>query len=131
MSNHTGKFDWSSTSQTRHSFVLLCAGTGVTPMVKLTLDALRIDPSNHVHMVFFNKTEADIQWRDQLDQLETIEHPRFSVVQVLSQEPDWQGRKGRMSKELLMELIGSRIAEDDAKLVCVCGPHAFTDATLG
>ena len=54
------------------------------PMIKLTLAALRVDPSN-TYMVFFNKTEDDMQWKDQLDRLETNEHStgRFSVAHIL------------------------------------------------
>ncbi|XP_026549342.1 cytochrome b5 reductase 4, partial [Notechis scutatus] len=50
--------------------LLLAAGTGFTPMVKLLNYALSNSATlRAVKMMFFNKTEDDILWKSQLEQL--------------------------------------------------------------
>ena len=53
-------------------------------------------------------------------------HSKFSVTHVLSRpERDWKGRKGRIRKKLLSELIGD--AKASWPLFCICGPKIFID----
>ena len=128
MSDHTGKFDCASALSNHSTLFLLCAGTGFTPMAKLTQAALTL--SKRVHVVFFNKTEKDIQWREQLERLEREHEGRFHVVHVLSQDLNWGGIRGKVSKELLSTVLPDK-REGGETLTCVCGPNAFTDATVG
>lgn len=48
--------------------LLLAAGTGFTPMVRL-LRLFLERPAGVARLLFFNKTEADILWREQLERL--------------------------------------------------------------
>lgn len=53
---------------------------------------------------------------------------RFRVVNVLSEaDDDWQGRKGRVSIELLSEFL---LPKSDSYFVCVCGPPGFVESSL-
>ena len=79
-----------------------------------------------IQLIFFNKTSKDILWKEQLAELGRLNAKRFDLVNVLSQpEPDWKGRQGRISAELLAELVGSKPLTKP--LFCVCGPKPFTD----
>ena len=59
-------------------------------------------------------------------------HCRFSLTNVLSEaEDDWQGHRGRITVDLLKELLNSAAAVTDHNtLVCVCGPVQFTSIAL-
>ncbi|KAG9467552.1 hypothetical protein GDO78_014747 [Eleutherodactylus coqui] len=49
---------------------LVAAGTGFTPMVKILKNVLSSSSSlRKVKLIFFNKTEADILWKEQLEKL--------------------------------------------------------------
>ncbi|XP_066468583.1 cytochrome b5 reductase 4 isoform X2 [Tiliqua scincoides] len=106
---------------------LLAGGTGFTPMVKLLNYVLtRSGCLRTVKLMFFNKTEDDILWRNQLEQL-ALNDARFDVQFVLS-EPNkgWTGKQGKVSSSLLSPFVkrskcGSKI------LICICGPLPFME----
>lgn len=67
VSHHTGSF---STSQLEgySEVLLLAAGTGITPMTKLL--TFCVSKEKKTHIIFFNKTERDIIWREDLEDLQ-------------------------------------------------------------
>ncbi|NXJ47011.1 NB5R4 reductase, partial [Spizaetus tyrannus] len=126
VSNPEGNFKKSQV-QTSEDLFLLAAGTGFTPMVKLLNFALtEVGCLRTVRLIFFNKTEDDILWRNQLDQL-ALKDERFEVQFILSQPTkDWVGKQGKISSSLLSEFV-KRSRKDSKVLICICGPTPFTE----
>merc|ERR1712080_760425 len=113
VSDPTGSFPLSSLDA-RTGLLLLAAGTGVTPMLSLLPS---LPPNTPTPLLFFNKTEADIPWRTQLDSLSEVK-----VIHVLSEQEEYTGPKGRIDRDLLVDHVqglGSR------PLALVCGPLGF------
>ncbi|XP_070823257.1 cytochrome b5 reductase 4 [Chaetodon trifascialis] len=109
---------------------LLAAGTGFTPMARLIRLALQdFDTIRQTKLLFFNRQEEDILWRCELDEL-AADNERFQVEYVLSEPCDsWTGRKGRVDESMLKDFLNR---PDGSKCyVCVCGPTAFTELTMG
>ncbi|XP_069707375.1 cytochrome b5 reductase 4 isoform X3 [Phaenicophaeus curvirostris] len=113
--------------QAAEELFLLAAGTGFTPMVKLMNFALtEVSCLRAVKLIFFNKTEEDILWRNRLEQL-ALKDERFEVQFVLSQPTkDWVGKQGKISSSLLSEFV-KRSRKDSKVLICICGPTPFTE----
>uniref|UniRef100_A0A8D3DI72 Cytochrome-b5 reductase n=1 Tax=Scophthalmus maximus TaxID=52904 RepID=A0A8D3DI72_SCOMX len=108
---------------------LLAAGTGFTPMTRLIRLAQDIDTIRETRLLFFNRREEDILWRCQLDQL-AADDERFQVEHVLSDPCEsWSGRKGRVDESMLRDFLNR--PEGSKCYVCVCGPTAFTELTIG
>ncbi|XP_008061304.1 cytochrome b5 reductase 4 isoform X2 [Carlito syrichta] len=109
---------------------LLAAGTGFTPMVKILNYALTNIPSlRKVKLMFFNKTEDDIIWRNQLEKL-AFKEKRFDVEFVLSAPTsEWNGKLGHISPALLSEFL-QRSVDKSRVLICICGPAPFTEQGL-
>ncbi|XP_049673664.1 cytochrome b5 reductase 4 isoform X2 [Accipiter gentilis] len=126
VSNPEGNFKKSQV-QTSEDLFLLAAGTGFTPMVKLLNFALtEVGCLRTVRLIFFNKTEDDILWRNQLEQL-ALKDERFEVQFILSQPTkDWVGKQGKISSSLLSECV-KRSRKDSKVLICICGPTPFTE----
>ncbi|NXJ79212.1 NB5R4 reductase, partial [Trogon melanurus] len=126
VSNPEGNFK-KSQIQTSEDLFLLAAGTGFTPMVKLLNFALtEVNCLRTVKLIFFNKTEDDILWRNQLEQL-ALKDERFEVQFVLSEPTkDWVGKQGKISSSLLSEFV-KRSRKDFKVLICICGPTPFTE----
>ncbi|NXI45323.1 NB5R4 reductase, partial [Galbula dea] len=126
VSNPEGNFKKSQAEASEDVF-LLAAGTGFTPMVKLlnfTLSEVRC--LRTVKLMFFNKTEDDILWRNQLEQL-ALKDERFEVQFILSQPAkDWVGKQGKISSSLLSDFV-KRSRKDSKVLICICGPAPFTE----
>ncbi|XP_054477451.1 cytochrome b5 reductase 4 [Anoplopoma fimbria] len=109
---------------------LLAAGTGFTPMARLIQLALQdVDTIRKTKLLFLNRREEDILWRCELDEL-AASSERFQVEYVLSDPSDsWTGRKGRVDQSMLQDFLNR---PDGSKCyVCVCGPTAFTELTIG
>ncbi|NWU14667.1 NB5R4 reductase, partial [Cephalopterus ornatus] len=126
VSNPEGNFKKSQV-QASEDLILLAGGTGFTPMVKLLNFALtEVSCLRTVKLIFFNKTEDDILWRNQLEQL-ALKDERFEVQFVLSQPTkDWVGKQGKISSSLLSEFV-KRSRKDSKVLICICGPTPFTE----
>ncbi|XP_033971537.1 cytochrome b5 reductase 4 [Trematomus bernacchii] len=109
---------------------LLAAGTGFTPMARLIQQALQdTDTMRKTKLLCFNRREEDILWRCELDDL-AANTDRFQVEYVLSDPCDsWSGRTGRVEESMLEEFLTR--PEGSKCYVCVCGPTAFTEITIG
>ena len=108
--------------------ILLAAGTGFTPMCKVIQMTYHFSQKEklkrQVLLLNFNKTEKDIMWQDDLTKISSNDYFEFKTENILSQEPNWIGHKGRVSHELLETLLPK--AENMKKLACICGPIPFT-----
>ncbi|KAK8725980.1 hypothetical protein OTU49_010588, partial [Cherax quadricarinatus] len=103
---------------------LLGAGTGITPLIRVMLVALRND--RKVHLILFNKTEEDIPWKEELDNLVEDHSNLLKMTHVLSQASDsWSGWKGHIRQELLEKVLPASSPERSIYL-CICGPTVFT-----
>lgn len=109
---------------------LVAAGTGFTPMVNLLKHILSSSSRlRKVKLVFFNKTEADILWKEQLEKLCLLDG-RFEVQFILSEPSEsWVGCKGQISSSLLSEVL-TRSNRDSSVFLCVCGPNGFVTQGL-
>lgn len=118
----------------KHWF-LFAAGTGITPFCRIISYLLNQNENNakSVHLVFFNKTQKDIIWRSEWDKLLSEHESKFKVTHVLSdeeQEPgnlSWTGKRGRISRDLVANLVDS-YSPDEIQLLA-CGPKVFTQLT--
>lgn len=129
MKDTEGDFEL-STLQRCQNLILLAAGTGFTPMVRLLHWGLFVSRQINIKLMTFNKTVRDIIWKEELDRLQE-QHNRLHVEHILSEPDDsWEGARGRVRSELLEPLLPEDIRQSDSLLVCVCGPLPFTKAVL-
>ncbi|XP_072855187.2 cytochrome b5 reductase 4 isoform X3 [Pogona vitticeps] len=106
---------------------LLAGGTGFTPMVKLLNYALTsCNILRTAKLMFFNKMEEDILWRNQLEQL-ALDDARFDIQLVLSEpKEEWTGKQGKISSSLLSQFV-KRSTHGSKILICICGPLPFME----
>jgi len=99
----------------RSGILMLAAGTGITPILSLFPHIpMANQPAN---LLLFNRKEHDIPWKEDLEKLTFVR-----VEHVLSEQEEWSGMKGRVSKDILAPRIASLGA---CPLVLVCGPLGF------
>ncbi len=107
--------------------VMIAGGVGITPMLSmLRFMAAHSDPRRIV-LIWGNKTEADIIARDEVDRL-AVRLPGLEVHHVLSEQDDFDGERGFITRELLGRLLS---AEDLAGEVLLCGPVAMMTLVTG
>uniref|UniRef100_A0A2M4CH98 Putative cytochrome b5 reductase 4 n=1 Tax=Anopheles darlingi TaxID=43151 RepID=A0A2M4CH98_ANODA len=131
-------------------FALLAAGSGLTPMLALLSYLLERNSNRieHVSLLYFNKTEADIWCREMLENL-CKKDKRLTVRHFLSEADPPQDAgisdqdsaddselgtgsffsRGRISLEIVRQLTtpGSR---SHVTYCCVCGPKPFNELCL-
>lgn len=108
-------------------FVMVCAGSGVTPVYAVLRGVMRDEDSPETPRCLVldgNRTEADILCRAEMDALAAGREGRCRIVHTLSDPPPgdgWAGGRGYMGAELFEREAGPP-GEAGGEMVLVCGP---------
>jgi cytochrome-b5 reductase len=111
---------------------LIAGGAGITPLYQLIQGVLD-NPEDRTKMtlVFGVNTERDLLMREEFENYEKKFPGRFKIVYTVSEPNDNSNfRKGRVTKELLKEVLPAFSSSTDTK-VFVCGPPAMESALTG
>ncbi|KAF8790342.1 cytochrome b5 reductase 4-like [Argiope bruennichi] len=129
ISNYAGNFS-ETLLLNCDSAIMLAAGTGITPMVRLINWILTAkDKKRSVLLLFFNKTEEDIIWKKEL-QICSEKYSKFQVVHILSEPSEiWTGFSGKINDDLMYQLLTMKMPELKQQIF-VCGPSPFTEIAL-
>jgi len=108
-----------------NSIVMIAGGIGITPIMAMLRHMRDTGSPNHVLLIYANRTQSDIVFRKELDEISRCDHPKLTLVHVLS-HPDesWNGPKGFVDGELIAKHCHA--PTDNA--FYVCGPPPMTDA---
>ncbi|CAH1119513.1 unnamed protein product [Phaedon cochleariae] len=130
-----GEFDI-GTVEERNGFLMLAAGTGVTPMLGLLVFLLerRIRKCQFLRLLFFNRTLQDIPFRAQLDTLERSDS-RLKIDYILSEpNDDWTGLSGHVNEGMIQNSITDHIKDTGYTMrdvfTFICGPKNFVTLSL-
>ncbi len=107
-------------------FIMICGGSGITPIFQV-LRAVLKDPEDETKCLVLdgNRLEQDILCREEMDALVKGNEERCRLLYSLSKPgDDWKGPKGRIGKELLQREVGTCKMEGQ-DLVLICGPEAL------
>ncbi|MEO0471168.1 MAG: 2Fe-2S iron-sulfur cluster-binding protein [Bacteroidota bacterium] len=116
-------------SKSRH-YILIGAGSGITPLMSILRSTLAEEPSSKVSLWYGNRQEEQIIFAEELQELGKRYGPRLTVVHQLSQASDtWEGYRGRLDMERVYQLILELFMVDEhRKQYFICGPQAMMDA---
>lgn len=109
-------------------FIMICAGSGITPIFQV-LRAVLTDEEDPTKCLVLdgNRLEEDILCREELDELARGRERKCKLLYSLTQPKDgWTGLKGRMGKELLEREVVK--GEEGEELVLICGPGPLEKA---
>ncbi|HMN67949.1 MAG TPA: ferredoxin--NADP reductase [Bdellovibrionales bacterium] len=107
-------------------YFLFAAGSGITPIYSIMKTVLSATPLNQVTLVFCNRNEESIIYREELDQWAKDHPARLDIVHVLSKPSDtWPGRPGRIHRQLIGEIVEMPARGASAREYYICGPTEF------
>lgn len=107
-------------------FVMICAGSGVTPVFQV-FRAVMSDKSDPTTCTVLNgnRMVEDILCKEDLDALVKGNEDRAEVLYTLTKAPDeWQGFRGRINGEL----VERHCERNGETMVLICGPEALEKA---
>jgi len=108
-------------------FIMVCAGSGITPIFQVFRAVMRDaeDPTRCL-VVDGNRVEEDILIKEELDGLAKANPDRCRLLYTLSRpEATWAGLKGRMDKALFESEVGPYGTDHEGDLVLICGPESM------
>ncbi|MHB2264277.1 1,2-phenylacetyl-CoA epoxidase subunit PaaE [Aliihoeflea sp. PC F10.4] len=114
----------------RHDYILIAAGSGITPMLSIARTVLRHEPDSTITLVYGNRASDQIMFLEELEDLKDRQMQRFSLIHVLSREAqDVDLLNGRIDGERIRQLA-ARGAIDPAGAdgVFLCGPGEMIDS---
>lgn len=113
----------------RHDYVLIAAGSGITPMLSIAKTVLGHEPDSTITLVYGNRSTDTIMFREELEDLKDRYMRRFSLIHLLSREAqDVELLNGRIDGERIGELSRRGLIDlAGADGVFLCGPGEMID----
>lgn len=112
-----------------HDYLLLGAGSGITPMMSIATSVLESEPESQVTLLYANRNSDNIMFRDELEALKDRFITRFILVHVMDEEEqDVELLNGRLDRAKLLafaELGVIRPAVYDG--IYLCGPQPMIE----
>lgn len=112
-----------------HDYLLLAAGSGITPMMSIVRSVLAGEPESRVTLLYANRTSDSIMFRETLDALKDRHITRFAVAHILDEEEqEVDLLNGRLDGDKLRAFASAgviRPARHDG--VYICGPQPMME----
>ena len=103
----------------------IAGGIGITPFMSMLREMRDTGTHRPVTLLWGNKTERDIAFRDELEELQrTISD--FQMIHVMSSQDDWPGEKGFITEDKITRLIPD-YAE---RSFYICGPPVMREKVV-
>ncbi len=120
----TGHFQLNSSPLNKKSYVLIAAGSGITPIISIAKTVLKEEPESNVTLFYGNKNFVSIIFREEIEALKNIFMNRLTVIHILSRESlGNEIQKGRIDAEKIKQLHQAYLLNTTIDDIFVCGPE--------
>lgn len=101
--------------------IFIAGGIGITPFVSMLRYIYDQQLTKQVTLFWSNRDESSLCFREELEQVEK-KLENFKMILIMSEQPDWEGEKGRLDCEMIRERLGNL----EKKSFFICGPPQMT-----
>lgn len=131
-----GHFNVEPVATRAHHYVLFGGGSGITPLMSILKTILAGEPNSRVTLLYGNRDEQSIIFRDALDREEAAADGRLRVIHLLSDpSANWLGMRGLPTRATVLNLAQDLLNADRLpKSYWMCGPAPMMEevtAALG
>lgn len=111
-------------------YILLGAGSGITPLMSILKTVLAIETKSTVSLIYGNRDEQCIVFQQTLEHLTQKHQSRLAVHHVLSRPSDqWDGTKGRIEGDVCQSLLTQILSNNQHPYsIYMCGPQGMMDS---
>tara|TARA_R110002020_G_scaffold34066_33_gene103942 strand:+ start:2887 stop:3963 length:1077 start_codon:yes stop_codon:yes gene_type:complete len=108
-----------------HDYLLLAAGSGITPCLSIARSVLAGEPGSSVTLLYANRNSASVMFRDDLNDLKDRYTTRFTLLHVMDEEiQDVEIMNGRLDAAKLETLASHGLIDPkSADAIYICGPE--------
>lgn len=106
--------------------VALAGGSGITPFLSMAKAIAEGSEDFHLTLLYGSRTEKDILFKKELDELEAKSLGKVKVVHVLSHEDKPGFEKGFLTRDLIAKYMG-----DGPASIYICGPQVMYEFVSG
>jgi ring-1,2-phenylacetyl-CoA epoxidase subunit PaaE len=124
-----GTFTFEAGSNKKRDIVLIGAGSGITPLISILKSILANEPLSNVYLIYGNRNELSIIFKEQLNNLKKKYGDRLNIVHVLSQPLSKMTLPiGRLNRSEIIKVLESfpGISFTSAEYF-LCGPDGMMD----
>lgn len=119
-----GTFTTEFNENNAKEYVLVAAGSGITPVISLAKTMLKKEPNSQVTLFFGNKGTNSIIFREQIEGLKNKYMTNFRVFHIFSREDlGYPLQQGRIDAEKFKQLLDSFCKGQTIDDVFICGPE--------
>ncbi len=113
----------------RHDYLLLAAGSGITPMMSIAASVLKGEPESRITLLYANRNSDGIMFREELEALKDRFMSRFALVHVMDEEEqDVDLMNGRLDRTKLTAFADLGVIEPQTyDGVYLCGPQPMIE----
>lgn len=140
-----GRFFTELDPEQRKTYYLFGAGSGITPLMSILKTVLETEPLSTVFLLYGNRREASIIFRNQLEELQRRYAGQLVVEHLLSRPHrekakglaglfkkgaiSWEGRVGRIDHAEIGRFLKEHPPRSEESEYFICGPGSMIDNT--
>ncbi|WP_299707211.1 ferredoxin--NADP reductase [uncultured Pontibacter sp.] len=123
-----GNFNLVPDANTNRQVVLFGAGSGITPLMSMLKTALQEEPNTKVALLYGNRNEDSVIFKQQLEELEAAHPDRLHVEYIYSQPQHDCEHRGRMNQSMILKILQRlQLTKPAEALYYMCGPDGMMD----
>jgi ring-1,2-phenylacetyl-CoA epoxidase subunit PaaE len=124
VSKPEGRFGIKSISAKPKHYLLIAAGSGITPMLSILKTVLATEPQSQVTLIYGNQNRGNIIFKQELENLKNKNLSRLSLYHVLSRErAEADFMSGRIDQSKINYFLQKIIPAATIDEVFLCGPE--------
>lgn len=123
-----GNFTTTLDAANQRHVAMFGGGSGITPLMSLIKALLHVEPKSKVSLIYANRHEESIIFKQQLYELQVQYPDRFHVKHVLETVSDNLSCQGGMiTAELLPQLLETLSFQEPVSDYFICGPQGMME----
>lgn len=141
-----GNFGLDQKHELSRDLYFFASGSGITPIISIIKTTLEEEPKSRCYLLYGNKNEDSIIFKDQLESLSKRHEGQFFLTHTLSQpkkekvgglkgmfsrgKESWTGLKGRIDGKKIDQYLENHPSLSKENHYFVCGPGAMIDTII-
>lgn len=123
-----GNFNLVPDAEKSRQIILFGAGSGITPLMSMLRATLREEPKTKVTLLYGNRDEDSVIFKEQLQELQSANPERLQVEYIYSQPKHACDYRGRMNQSVILKILERRqLAKPADALYYMCGPEGMME----